>query len=1110
MSLRLLPPLTPKPFEIGGPLPAGFTVLEASAGTGKTYSLAGLVARFVAEDGLDPSQLCVVSFTEAATAELRGRIRSRLADTLAHLVRGAPADAEADDEVLAVIAADPAERWVRRERLERALADFDAATISTIHGFCSRVVSTGSGIDLPISADDSDVDELVADHVLARYGATGEWPAEPGKVADAVRLRLRLPDAHMFTIDRVAVPALSGEQAERADDMAEIAALVEDVVAAVLERRAAARRRTFDGLITDARELLAGPTGPAVRAALQARFRLVMIDEFQDTDQVQWDIFRAAFLEGDRPSTVVVVGDPKQSIYRFRSAELSAYLDARLRADSVTSLATNRRSDAPLLAGLETLFAGYEFGDPDVEFVSVAAAPGHEGSRLPELGAAVQIRCLDDELVTGEARARARDDMVAEVVRLLEGTVLDDPDAADGGRPLRASDIGVLVRSNADATRYVAALAAAGVPAASSSNDSVIDSPAANEWRILLAALERPSSPARARAAGLGWFVGMTAAELDAIGDDGLGDLAEQLRGWALALVEGGLARLMSQVRATGLLERVLRRPGGERDLTDLDHVQELLQSVVGGRPVGAPALLGILDDLADPDLTDEEALAPELLSRRIDRDDDTVKVLTVHRAKGLEFPVVLCPTLWTARPKRQGLPHAHTDGGAGHRHQLHAPPEAGAGGKRFADIAERDKLERAGEDSRLLYVALTRAKHRLVLWWSPAAVTKSTLPPLGELFAHAGGGELDLPALAARSKDTIDVVEVGPPGPAPMLTPTTAAPVPLDVAVAERALDDRWRIWSFSAVKAAADATLEEARLAGSPVGVADAPSMGGVDEPSAEASGSWPTPRRWSPVRTPSLRCRPRRPAPPSAPWSTPCSNWSTSPPPTSSTSSATSSDDLLAHRRLPTSGAELAPGLLDALRTPLGGPMGDRPLVELTRADRLDELSFDLPLAAFRADQLAAVVARHLPADDPLASWFERAAVEGLAVDVDGLLTGSIDLVGRTADGRYWLADYKTNLLSDGDYGPDALAEAMAHHGYPLQATLYLVALHRYLRWRLRDYDPDRDLSGAAYLFLRGMHPGRVDPAGSATPGIVWWRPPTAAILELDQLLATGRAA
>ncbi len=607
----------------------------------------------------------------------------------------------------------------------------------------------------------------------------------------------------------------------------------------------------------------------------------------------------------------------------------------------------------------------------------------------------------------------------------------------------------------------------------------------------------------------------MTAAELDAMGDDGLGDLAEQLRGWALALVEGGLARLMSQVRATGLLERVLRRPGGERDLTDLDHVQELMQSVVGGRPVGAPALLGILDDLADPDLTDEEALAPELLSRRIDRDDDTVKVLTVHRAKGLEFPVVLCPTLWTARPKRQGLPHAHTGAGRAIDTNCMRLPKPGAGGKRFTDIAERDKLERAGEDSRLLYVALTRAKHRLVLWWSPAAVTKSTLPPLGELFAHAGGGALDLPALAARSKDTIDVVEVGPPGPAPMLTPTTAAPVPLDVAVAERALDDRWRIWSFSAVKAAADATLEEAGPAGLPAGAVDPPAMGGVDEPSAEASGVGAD----GPVLV--ANPHPATAHPPTALQSAPAGTAFGTlvhavlelvdfAAPDVVEQLRDHSDDLLAHRRLPTSGAELAPGLLDALCTPLGGPMGERALVELTRADRLDELSFDLPLAAFRADQLAAVVARHLPADDPLAAWFERAAVEGLAVDVDGLLTGSIDLVGRTADGRYWLADYKTNLLSDGDYGPDALADAMGHHGYPLQATLYLVALHRYLRWRLRDYDPDRDLSGAAYLFLRGMHPGRVGPAGSATPGIVWWRPPTAAILELDLLLATGRAA
>ena len=192
------------------------------------------------------------------------------------------------------------------------------------------------------------------------------------------------------------------------------------------------------------------------------------------------------------------------------------------------------------------------------------------------------------------------------------------------------------------------------------------------------------------------------------------------------------------------------------------------------------------------------------------------------------------------------------------------------------------------------------------------------------------------------------------------------------------------------------------------------------------------------------------------------------------------------------------------------PLGGCMGDRRLLDLERVDRLDELGFDLPLAALDARAVAEVVARHLPADDDLRPWFVEAASGAQRVDVAGLLTGSVDLVARTTDGRYWLADYKTNLISDGDYGRRSLTEAMAHHGYPLQATLYLVALHRFLRWRMgAAYDPDRHLDGAAYLFLRGMDPA-APPSPEGGPGIVWWRPPTAAIEELDRLLARGVAA
>ena len=220
-------------FSISDPLPTGLTVLEASAGTGKTYSLAGLVTRCLAEGVVEAAQVCVVSFTVPATAELRGRIREKLAEAARHLETGEPST----DDVIALLLADADERVVRRERVLTALAEFDAATISTIHGFCSRVVATGagSGVDVTFTSDDSDVDEVVNDRFLDRFSADGDWPAEPKKVAEAVRLRLRIPDADLFVPDRSLLTR--GDSHERADLIDRIVVLVDDVVAEVRARR---------------------------------------------------------------------------------------------------------------------------------------------------------------------------------------------------------------------------------------------------------------------------------------------------------------------------------------------------------------------------------------------------------------------------------------------------------------------------------------------------------------------------------------------------------------------------------------------------------------------------------------------------------------------------------------------------------------------------------------------------------------------------------------------------------------------------------------------------------------------------------------------------------
>jgi exodeoxyribonuclease V beta subunit len=715
-------------------LPAQLAI-EASAGTGKTYALAGLATRAVAERGLAPSELCIVTFTEAATAELRGRVRSRLVEAAAHLAAGAP---DTTDDVLHAVGTDgdapldDPERARRHGNLVAAVADFDAATISTIHGFASRIVASGGGGSGTITDDDSDIRELVVDRFLRQFGRVTPVPFKVEQVLKAVKLRLRMPSARMFTVDCDALAAETGKKVSpqarsRAVVLDEAAALVDDLVAEVRRRRLVERRRTFDGLISEAHTALSGAAAPAIVATLRKRFSLVMIDEFQDTDAVQWDIFRRGFLEGPDPVDTVIVGDPKQSIYRFRSAELSAYLAAlayaRARGGDVVSLETNWRTDTPLLDALGQLFAGVTFGDPSVAFRPVRGAPGRDESRFVDGGpgadgAVLQFRHRPGDDTTPEARAGVRRDLVVEVVRLLEhGEVRDE----GGPRPLRASDIGILVRSNRDADLYAEALAAAGVPAARSSGDSVLDSPAARQWRTLLVALDRPTSVGAARAAALGWFFADDASSMVDLSDDGMAELVEQLRRWAALLVDRGLPALLGAVRGAGLPARVLARPSGERDLTDLDHVAELLNTASGGRRTSPAALLGVLDEMASSGTTvaDEEGVASEHLARRIDRDDETVKVLTVHKAKGLEFAVVLCPTMWTQTSAGRDIGHGWIDGT---RYvNTNAIPIDGEGKSAgpVTRVAAVNAEENCDEARRLLYVALTRAKHRLVVWWA-------------------------------------------------------------------------------------------------------------------------------------------------------------------------------------------------------------------------------------------------------------------------------------------------------------------------------------------------------------------------------------------------------
>jgi exodeoxyribonuclease V beta subunit len=209
-------------------------------------------------------------------------------------------------------------------------------------------------------------------------------------------------------------------------------------------------------------------------------------------------------------------------------------------------------------------------------------------------------------------------------------------------------------------------------------------------------------------------------------------------------------------------------------------------------------------------------------------------------------------------------------------------------------------------------------------------------------------------------------------------------------------------------------------------------------------------------------------------------------------------------------------LAAGLFEAIHAPLGGPLKGYRLRDLTRQHRVDEMDFFLPLGGLCVREIGSVLVATLGPEDPLVDWAKHLSVSdtsegGFDLDLRGRLTGSIDLTLRFPDpktgrNRYWVADYKSNrLLEPNQYRGRELVEAMVHHDYPLQAILYLVALHRYLRWRLRGYDPHEHLGGAAYLFLRGMDPSGDPDHPDGVAGVAWWTPSTEAVLAVDRLLA-----
>ncbi|ULE33992.1 exodeoxyribonuclease V subunit beta [Mycobacterium sp. IDR2000157661] len=1093
-----------RPFDLRGDLPAErkTTVLEASAGTGKTFALAGLVTRYLAEGAATLDQMLLITFSRAASQELRDRVRRQIVDAVRAFD---DPQAAGDNQVIEHLLTGTAdERAARHRNLRDALAGFDAATIATTHQFCQLVLrslgvagDTDSGVTLVESLDEV-ITEIVDDLYLRHFGREREQPLLAYR--EALRLAREVVN-HPATELRPKDPDPDSRAAV-------CLSFAEDVLSELETRK---RRRGilgYDDLLVRLADALESDDS-AAQVRMHQRWPIVMVDEFQDTDPVQWRVIDRAFTGR---STLVLIGDPKQAIYAFRGGDIVTYLSAAETADAQMTLDTNWRSDEALVTRLQAVLRGAQLGHPRIVVHDVAAR--HTGTRLAGAPCAepFRLRVVRREpfgrsgtapIFIDQLRTHIPRDLAADIGALVRSGATFD------GEPLREGHIAVIVEKHRDARVCYQALCDAGIPAVYTGDSDIFNSDAAEDWLALLEAFDQPHRPGVVRAAAATMFFGETAESLVAGGDELTDRVAKTLREWAGHARERGVAAIFEAAQLAGMADRVLSWQNGDRFMTDLAHMTQLLQEAAHRERFTLPALRDWLRAQRE-----ERSGAAERF-RRLDNDAAAVQVMTVFVAKGLQFPVVYLPFAFNRNVRDQDLVLFHD----GDTRCLHI---GGNDSPDFTAVAKLGRAEDASDDSRLMYVAMTRAQAQVVAWWAPSKDEPNG--GLSRLLRGRRPGEPMVPDAVVPSKVSDDEAmerlrewaAVG--GPAiedSVLVPVPArapAEVPPEVTARHfhRSIDTAWRRTSYSGLIRVAETTpvSSEPELVELDDEVAEVPvvsSPAGEDVPSPMAD--LPTGAKFGTLVHAVLES--------ADPFATDLAT------------------ELEAHIRehslwwpVDVAPADLAAAMVPMHDTPLG-PLADNvTLRQIGLADRLREMEFEFPLAGgdlsasapdTRLAHVGELLRGHLAADDPLASYAERLTGAALGGQpLKGYLTGSVDVVLRVG-GKYIVADYKTNWLGDtgrpltaADYAAPRLAEAMLHSDYPLQALLYSVVLHRFLRWRLPGYSPDQHLGGVLYLFLRGMC-GAATPAVDGHPaGVFGWRPPPSLITAMSDLLDAGRSA
>ncbi|WP_411728611.1 exodeoxyribonuclease V subunit beta [Methyloglobulus sp.] len=1143
----------------------GTSLIEASAGTGKTYTIAMLVLRLLVEQDVSIDKVLVVTFTKAATEELKDRIRNRLADAKRVLAGHTDTTDSNIGTWLAQIDLPPE---IIKRRLDLALLDIDQAGIFTIHGFCQRVLrehalASGQLFDAELTDDLAAIKQACADDFWRRHvqnrtawevavltkdikspdallGSINnvsndaliypdELPldtalAELKQLADNAKTKLAIcaqkveaqftgqsfkasyqaiftghcsmlgewlqgdtlqfPNAEalsLLTYEGL-LDGLNGTQFKKNKDRhseerkAEFLASLnldtkpfEDLAAKAEQITVALRRSlleflrkeldkqleqinvwSFDNLITHLAIALDGERSQQLIGELRQRFNAALIDEFQDTDNNQWHIFSSIFAVDSH--YLVLVGDPKQAIYKFRGADIYSYLEAQTQAQHRFTLRNNWRSHPLLVEAVNRLFQREQaFLLPDIVFNTTQPGLSKEDGTLHACGKAAAPMMLwqlqESDSKTGYWQSNHSDAadaiciaVVDEIVELLTGNYTIQPQ----NRKLQPQDIAILVQTNKQAREYQQALRQAGVPSILNSTESVFTSAEAEHLYILLQAVAHPGDiNLLGLALALSWF-GHDGQRLYQIinSEIEMDNILSRFLGYYQTWQQAGMMTMMQTLLKQEKISAVLSKSVlAERRLTNLQHILELLQQAVIDERLGIHKTLNWLKTAITR--AKENPGSPDSQQLRLESDADAVKIITMHRAKGLEYPIVFCPYLW----QRKHRPNEKNPLVLCHLPEM----EGGNKSRLIVDLgsAEIDKhhaqaqYEDHAEDLRLAYVAVTRAKCRCYIAWANVrAETAANDSALAWLLDFAeddfSGQQAVLQALQTQDENTFAYRLLDSSGTITGSYQPSGTHPKLLAKKRHRSLYTDWQMSSYTALSA---------------LSLSETPEM-----PEDKVGENQYTPNNLIDTRESLVDLLP------------------------AGAHTGNVIHELLEHvpfidlankrnisalrdKTCQRYGLRLEqPEIIDNLlhktvTTPLSVTDPQFCLMNIPDAQCLKEIPFYLSLPSFNTHQLNGIL-HNKPAFQPLT-----------AKQMSGFLTGFIDLICVYGH-RYYVMDYKTNSLPD--YRIDTLTHAMREHNYGLQYWIYSAVLHSYLQNRLANYNYAQHFGGVRYLFVRGMGP------------------------------------